>query len=159
MMARWWLAAAWLGAVSADVVDPSMVGWRMVDRFAGFRFEVTGPFVTESGFHDAAVKKADELGCFGWTQDSERRTVVGEARCAKPVADAFKAFLREGGPHSEVDDVHIYDYPDTKIKLHFSHFKTLLPDRITCFHDPPHQCSDELMKQSEEHRRHGGEEL
>ena len=109
------LALAW-----SEVVDPSMVGWRMVDRFAGFRFEVKGPHVVQSGYHAAAVKKADELGCFGWIQDSERRTVVGEARCAKQVAKEFKAFLEVGHHTSEVSDVHIFDYPDTKIKLHFS---------------------------------------
>lgn len=158
-MARCFVLAAVVGVAASDVVDPSMVGWRMIDRFAGFRFEVKGSFVMDSGYHAAAVDKADELGCFGWTQDTERATIVGEARCAKPVADAFKAFLRVGGKFSEVDDVHVYDYPDTKIKLHFSHFKTLPQHRITCFHDPPHQCTGEIMKESEEHRRHGGEEL
>ena len=33
-------------------------------------------------------------------------------------------------------------YTDTKIKLHFSHFKVLGPERETCFRDAPHQCED-----------------
>ena len=38
-------------------------------------------------------------------------------------------------PHAQV-------YSDTKIRLHFSHFKILETDRDTCFLDQPHQCSD-----------------
>lgn len=34
----------------------------------------------------------------------------------------------------------IRDYKDTKIKLHFSHFKILDKRRETCFRDEPHQC-------------------
>ena len=129
LVALWWPVLTTV----AQPQDPSLVGWRMVDRFAGFRYEVKGPHVVQSGFHTAAEKLADELGCFGWIQDSEFRTVVGEARCAKTVADKFKAFLREGHPTSEVEAVDIYDYPDTKIKLHFSHFKRLGSDRVTWF--------------------------
>lgn len=33
-------------------------------------------------------------------------------------------------------------YEDTKIRLHFSHFKILPPSRSTCFVDSPHQCPD-----------------
>jgi len=33
-------------------------------------------------------------------------------------------------------------YSDTKIRLHFSHFKILDAERDTCFLDKPHQCSD-----------------
>ena len=33
-------------------------------------------------------------------------------------------------------------YSDTKIRLHFSHFKILDPARETCFLDKPHQCPD-----------------
>ena len=141
-LALWWPVLTTV----AQPQDPSLVGWRMVDRFAGFRYEVKGPHVVQSGFHTAAEKLADELGCFGWIQDSEFRTVVGEARCAKTVADKFKAFLKEGHPTSEVESVDIYDYPDTKIKLHFSHFKRLGSDRVTCFPAPPHQCRDDHLR-------------
>lgn len=33
-------------------------------------------------------------------------------------------------------------YEDTKIRLHFSHFKILEDGRDTCFLDPPHKCDD-----------------
>ena len=152
------IGLAVLAMTRAEVVDPSMVGWRMIDRFAGFRFEVSGD-VMGTGFHSAAVAKADELGCFGWIQDSEAMTVVGEARCAKTLAPQMKEFLYTGGVKSTVDDVHVYDYPDTKIKLHFSHFKSLPEDRITCFHDPPHQCKPVISKEEWDNHRHGGDEL
>lgn len=32
------------------------------------------------------------------------------------------------------------DYPDTIIRLHFSHFKIVSPERNTCFRDEPHKC-------------------
>ena len=43
-----------------------------------------------------------------------------------------------------VDFVTIKDYEDTKIKLHFSHFKILDKRRITCFRDEPHTCESEI---------------
>jgi len=113
--------------VYGDVVeDPLMVGWRMIDRFAGFRYE------TRSRSQKLIVEKADELGCFGWVQDSVRGTFVGEARCAKPRGPVFKEWLGENAT--------IKDYADTKIRLHFSHFKRLPDSRVTCFPDEPHQC-------------------
>jgi len=39
-------------------------------------------------------------------------------------------------------------YSDTKIRLHFSHFKILEPSRETCFLDTPHQCADIKAKNS-----------
>jgi hypothetical protein len=33
-------------------------------------------------------------------------------------------------------------YPDTKIALHFSHFKVLDARRVTCFQDEPHRCDN-----------------
>lgn len=122
-------------------------GWRMVDRFAGFRYEVTGR-VHDVGFHEETQKKADDLGCFGWIQDSARGTLVGEARCAKAVAPYFKEWLRSGPDEARVADVAVHDYPDTKIKLHFSHFKILTPDRKTCFPTPPHQCDEGTTRPS-----------
>ena len=34
-------------------------------------------------------------------------------------------------------------YADTKIRLHFTYFKVLDPDRNTCFLQAPHKCADE----------------
>ncbi len=45
---------------------------------------------------------------------------------------------------SYVDFVRIKDYEDTKIKLHFSHFKILDKRRITCFRDEPHICENKI---------------
>ena len=56
-LALWWPVLTTV----AQPQDPSLVGWRMVDRFAGFRYEVKGPHVVQSGFHTAAEKLADEL--------------------------------------------------------------------------------------------------
>lgn len=33
-------------------------------------------------------------------------------------------------------------YADTKIRLHFSHFRHLDDDKDTCFLDEPNKCSD-----------------
>ena len=96
----------------------------------------------------ASTKRTLAADHLGKPQQIRRRKAdtTGEARCAKTVADKFKAFLREGHPTSEVESVDIYDYPDTKIKLHFSHFKRLGSDRVTCFPSPPHQCRDDHLR-------------
>ena len=57
-------------------------GWRMIDRFYGFRFEIIGD-VIDKQFEQYAIEQADELGCFGWIQKTRRNTLVGEARCSK----------------------------------------------------------------------------
>ena len=57
-------------------------------------------------------------------------------------------------------------YEDTKIKLHFSHFKVLDGKRETCFREEPHCCKD-LCEGKEadpfvkvfEHAAGGSEEL
>ena len=92
------------------------------------------------GFRQAAAEAAEELGCFGWAQNTARNTVVGEVRCAKVLAPQMKDWLEKGPSSSRVDKVIFKDYENTKIKLHFSHFKILPDERETCFRDPPHQC-------------------
>ncbi|KAL9182839.1 hypothetical protein ACHAXT_004118 [Thalassiosira profunda] len=96
-------------------------GWRMTDRFVGFRYQLTPRL--QAGNVKALIRdKADALFCFGWVQDS-KDTVVGEAR------------------YSEAESIVSRDYPDTKIRLHFSAFKVVSPGRNTCFRDAPHKCS------------------
>lgn len=124
-----------------DVAYDGPPGWRMVDRFAGFRYEVSGA-VIGVGFRYAAAKQAESLGCFGWAQNTAHSTVVGEVRCAKATAPLMKEWLQVGPDKVRIDKVAIKDYDNTKIKLHFSHFKILPDERITCFPDPPHQCQD-----------------
>jgi acylphosphatase len=138
------LAATWVCVAEDDPMDVAFdgpPGWRMVDRFAGFRYEVTG-HVIGVGFRKATAKMAEELACFGWTQNTVKGTVVGEVRCAKVIAPQMKEWLRVGSEGSRVDQVTIKDYVNTKIKLHFSHFKILPDDRETCFRDLPHQCPE-----------------
>ncbi|CAM9621729.1 unnamed protein product [Chrysoparadoxa australica] len=116
-------------------------GWRMQDRFFGLRFEVFGE-VQGVGFNKAAVAAAEEIGCFGWVQNSARGTIVGEARCSKQNGPKFVDFLNAGPPGAVIETVETKIYEDTKIKLHFSHFKALEDTRKTCFKDAPHQCPD-----------------
>jgi acylphosphatase len=119
-------------------------------RFYGFRYKVTGPAVHNVGFRAAIVAKADELNCFGWTQnvpggaENGENAVVGEARCSKARGPLLQQWL-EQGPYPEqasVGDVAIKVYEDTKIKLHFSHFKILQDERVTCFREEPHVCDE-----------------
>jgi hypothetical protein len=58
-----------------------------------------------------------------YAQVSPRGSLVGEARCAKSRGPAFRAWMREGPPDARVDGSEFLVYEDTKIKLHFSHFK------------------------------------
>ena len=100
------------------------------------------------------VEQADSLFCFGWVQDSALRdTVVGEARCKKHLGYEMIKFLdglnkkekscstREESSQ-ESNKAIIKEYKDTKIKLHFTHFKILDKRRVTCFLDKPHKCED-----------------
>uniref|UniRef100_A0A7S2WHN9 acylphosphatase n=1 Tax=Rhizochromulina marina TaxID=1034831 RepID=A0A7S2WHN9_9STRA len=138
---RYTEAAVGAGEEPLDVAFDGPPGWRMVDRFAGFRYEAQGSVVSV-GYSEAAAVKAEALGCFGWAQSTARGSVVGEARCAKSVAPVMKEWLEQGNPESRVDSVTFKDYENTKIKLHFSHFKILPEERETCFRDPPHQCAE-----------------
>lgn len=114
----------------------------MVDRFAGFRYEVKGNLPDPAAFTIAARDAADELAGFGWAQVSPRGTVVGEFRGTPATAEAFQTWLAKKSPQARaVEHVEVRAYPDTKIRYHFSHFKVLDPRRQTCFEDAPHACS------------------
>ena len=113
-------------------------GWRMADRFVGFRYQLTPRLQADV---KALIRdKADELFCFGWVQDS-KDTVVGEARCKKQAGLALQSYLRSLAADAEEGSIVFRDYPDTKIRLHFSAFKVVSPGRNTCFRDAPHKCS------------------
>jgi hypothetical protein len=117
---------------------------------------------------------ADLLLCFGWTQKTYTGKIVGEVRCREKVGIHFQNLIlnelestilsnsdsrhKEEGSRTQGENVEmkpiqvssklessIYVYEDTKIKLHFSHFKILDMDRITCFRDEPHKCNDDMM--------------
>mmetsp|Transcript_37055 Transcript_37055/g.66718 ORF Transcript_37055/g.66718 Transcript_37055/m.66718 type:complete len:170 (+) Transcript_37055:49-558(+) len=132
-------------------------GWRMSDRFIGFRYELTLALSYDEDIKVAIRDKADDLFCFGWVQDSSRQarqTIVGEARCKKLAGHEMKSFLLslvaqkqvESNEDSYADSINgkqimFRDYPDTIIRLHFSNFKIVSPGRNTCFRDEPHKCN------------------
>lgn len=114
----------------------------MTDRFVGFRYKLT-PRIQEADVNVKALirDKADELFCFGWVQE-RKDTVVGEARCKKQAGFALQSFLHSlAAADAEEGSIVFRDYPDTKIRLHFSAFKVVSPGRNTCFRDAPHKCS------------------
>ena len=116
-------------------------GWRMTDRFHGFRFEIHGT-VQGVWFRKSTQEKADELACFGWVQNTRTNTVVGEARCGKRAGKIFQEWFNTGPATATVERSHIKVYKDTKIKLHFSDFAILEDTRQTCFRDDgPHSCA------------------
>lgn len=67
-------------------------GWRMIDRFHGFRYEISGD--NNGLLFEDYQKRADLESCFGWIQKSKRGTLVGEARCAKPNGKRLEHWLR-----------------------------------------------------------------
>ena len=76
-------------------------GWRMVDRFDGFRYALQGA-VQGVGMRAAVQAAADELACFGWVQNAPSGRVVGEARCSKGRGPVLRAWLEgEGFASSE----------------------------------------------------------
>ncbi|CAN0134700.1 unnamed protein product [Scytosiphon promiscuus] len=132
------LAATVFAELADDFNIPK--GWRMQDRFHGFRYEA----VVDDGcqfYAQAAQDVADELACFGWAQRTSANKFAGEARCPKATGAEMQERLRQGGP-CEVVAFEAKDYADTKIRLHFSHFKILDEERMTCFRDAPHQCPE-----------------
>ena len=134
-------------------------GWSMKDRFSGMRFEIHFNNSNTTNFEINTItmkrsiqRRADQLACFGWIQDSPKGTLVGEARCNKKIGYTMKTFLGKIEQSSSndfglvvADKVIIKDYEDTKIKLHFSHFKILDSRRETCFRDEPHKCENRIV--------------
>mmetsp|Transcript_21494 Transcript_21494/g.45495 ORF Transcript_21494/g.45495 Transcript_21494/m.45495 type:complete len:162 (-) Transcript_21494:461-946(-) len=123
--------------------DDFLKGWRMKDRFVGFRFEIS-PFpdlILEKDVKVAIRDFADEHFCFGWIQNSLRKSIVGEARCTKESANSLKKFMSEILNEDQNHTISIREYRDTLIRLHFTHFKILSPRRNTCFGEEPHKCA------------------
>ena len=61
----------------------------MVDRFYGFRFELSGQSFDQSTM-DLILQAADSMSCFGWVQLSTHGSLVGEARCSKARGPVFQ---------------------------------------------------------------------
>ena len=132
-----------------DFIQCQPAGWRLVDRFYGFRYELklNGNI---DGFEQQIVNEGDKYGCFGWIQYKIENTWVGEARCNKKNGPKFEQYL-----------IHIPNtinvvtkvYEDTKIRLHPSHFKIYDSSKDTCFVDPPHQCNELFVEPPIEENR------
>ncbi|KAJ1441549.1 hypothetical protein B484DRAFT_442703 [Ochromonadaceae sp. CCMP2298] len=84
----------------AVVAQPE--GWKMVDRFYGFRYEISGPVADQASLV-SIQERAASTGCFGWAQISPSGKVVGEARCAKDRGKAFQAWLEAFAQSTKVD--------------------------------------------------------
>ena len=149
-----------------------------LSRFHGFRYYITGPHVHNVNLRASIVAKADSLNCFGWTQNvvegqnvkegGSGNAVVGEARCNKKRGAELQEWIEKGvfSEGAVVTDVQVKVYDDTKIKLHFSHFKVLDNERVTCFRNMPHMCDEfkeegggQASKGQEEGGQGGSEEL
>ena len=50
------------------------VGWRMIDRFYGFRYEIEAAF--DRDFGQKVKNYAEEQACFGWIQKAGENTHV-----------------------------------------------------------------------------------
>lgn len=55
------------------VVTGQPEGWRMIDRFYGFRYSLNA----NEAVMDKVLKFADKLGCFGWIQNVQDNVVDG----------------------------------------------------------------------------------
>lgn len=113
------------------------------DRFAGWRFEIFDvDSLRANAIKNSLRDKADELFCFGWAQESAKHSIVGEVRCEKDRDTKMKAHLSLLAElsSSKNETIAVRDYPDTLIRLHFSHFKLFSDERNTCFPDEPHKC-------------------
>lgn len=137
---------------------PLPKGFHPEERFLGFRFVLSARGISKYDPIDlmsAVVERADELFCFGWIQETKSTKILGqdayagEARCWVEEGKLFQKFLKDELEEmlQEVDDYDIVfkEYTDTKILLHFSHFKILDSRRNTCFRDEPHQCDEDLL--------------
>ncbi|CBJ48863.1 hypothetical protein Esi_0049_0127 [Ectocarpus siliculosus] len=90
-----WLANALLllalvPVVSAELADDFNIpkGWRMQDRYHGFRYEATvDQGCRFDAYAEAAQAAADELACFGWVQRTSPNTMAGESRCSKATGE------------------------------------------------------------------------
>ncbi len=137
-----------LASITKAFAQPD--GWKMTDRFYGFRYELKGKNILDAGFEEAVLKEADEIGCFGWIQKNHYGNLVGEARCSKHRGPLFQSFISKGPKDAIITEFDVKVYPDTKIRLHFSTFKILPPNRDSCFLDSPHKCQE-----FEDERSHG----
>lgn len=69
-------------------------GWKMTDRFHGFRYEITGSNL-DIAVARAIQSQADSYSCFGWVQLTESGSLVGEGRCSKIKGKSFQEWIEK----------------------------------------------------------------
>ena len=71
-------------------------GWKMTDRFYGFRYQISGSEkISEQANLENIQTKANSMGCFGWVQVNKGSSIVGEARCSKGKGKVFQDWLEQ----------------------------------------------------------------
>jgi hypothetical protein len=70
-------------------------GWKMIDRFYGFRYEMHGDGSYNKSTMEGIQQYAHSLGCFGWVQLSKSLSIVGEGRCSKGKGKVFQEWLEK----------------------------------------------------------------
>jgi hypothetical protein len=75
------------------VADCQTDGWKMTDRFYGFRYEAAGQGLTDFTILESIQAKANSMGCFGWVQVAKQVNIVGEGRCSKAKGKVFQDWL------------------------------------------------------------------
>ena len=71
-------------------------GWKMTDRFYGFRYELSGNDISKSTSTESLIQEhADSQGCFGWVQRTKENKIVGEVRCSKNRGIEFAEWMKQ----------------------------------------------------------------
>lgn len=81
-------------SISISVVNSQADGWKMTDRFFGFRFEMGGDQLDNS-ILEHVQEYADKQSCFGWIQKGKNLNYVGEVRCSKTRGIQFLEWLQQ----------------------------------------------------------------
>jgi hypothetical protein len=79
-----------LFAIVIAAIKAQPDGWKMTDRFYGFRYQITG----SADIVEKIQQAADNLSCFGWIQNTTDQIYVGEARCNKWNGIKFEEVVR-----------------------------------------------------------------
>ena len=58
-------------------------GWRMIDRFYGFRYELSSPPTFGDDFENRVVQFAESKACFGWIQKTTDDRRVSISMCTR----------------------------------------------------------------------------
>ncbi|OQR82324.1 hypothetical protein ACHHYP_20799 [Achlya hypogyna] len=111
----------------------------MKERFYGFRYEIQQSSETAMASIEA---HAQQYGCFGWVQPSPQvirlpamvATIVGEVRCNASRGPQVHAWMESKW------QAHVLAYDSSKIRFHYTYFRRVERERVTCFSSPPHAC-------------------